>query len=74
MFKSDNSTSDENYISDSGKENRNKEIIAQVPVRGRGHGHGHGGVEKPELVWSQVMVKPIIHNWQGDLEIIGPYK
>ena len=70
---SDDSNDDEPYSTDSGKENVNKEISATVYGRGQGHGHGrgrghghghghgHGGTATPELVWSHMIVKLIVH-------------
>ena len=82
---SDDSNDNEPYSTDSGKENVNEEISAAVCGRGQGrgygrgcgcrHGHGcgHGDTATPELVWSHMIVEPIVHTWQGNPAIVGPH-
>ena len=77
---SDDSNDDEPYSTDSVEENINEKISAAVHGRGqghgrgrgRGHGHGHGGTATPELIWSHMIVEPVVHTWQGNPEIVRP--
>lgn len=41
--------------------------------RGRSRSGGDGPVKPPKPVWSQTIIQPVVHEWQGNNAAIGPH-
>jgi hypothetical protein len=79
----DDQNDNESYISEHGKSNDLDYLSEQQQICGRGRGRGQGRgrgrprgsgrrpIKPPQPIWSESILEPIIHNWEGNQGVIS---